>query len=118
MELQREQRQRNRPKMKLGLGLGLGLKRLLFSARYLCIKVSPSGSLSTRRGQKRVKRTTSKFCNFWPNRQYPPPPPPLEKIRLLASRQIFIEKLPNESVCSKTSSETHFGTPKGPETKK
>ena len=56
----------------------------------------------------------SKFCHFWPNRQCPP----LEKNRFLAPRQIFIERLPNELVCRKTSSGTHFGTPKGPETKK
>ena len=101
--------------MKLGLGLGLGLKRLLCASSLFVHKSQSQGSLLTRRGQKRVKMTTSKFCHFWPNRQYPPH---WKKIPFLASRRIFIEKLPNESVCSKTSSGTHFGTPKGPETKK
>ena len=58
-------------------------------------------SLSTRRvpwGQERVKNDDFQY-------------PPLQKIRSLASRQIFIEKLPNESVCPKTSSGTTFGTP-------
>ena len=65
---QRDQRQRNRPKMKLGLGL----KRLLRASSLFVHKSQSQGSLLTRRGQKRVKMTSSKFCHFWPNRQYPP----------------------------------------------
>ena len=58
--------------MKLGLGLGLGLRRLLCASSLFVHKSQSQGSLLTRRGQKRVKMTTSKFCHFWPNRQYPP----------------------------------------------
>ena len=58
--------------MKLGLVLGLGLKRLLCASSLFVHKSLSQGSVSTRRGQKRVKLTTSKFCHFWPNRQYPP----------------------------------------------
>ena len=68
-------------------------------------------------GTKASKNDDFKILSFLAKSPIPPPPP-LEKIPSLASRQIFIEKLPNESVCSKTSSGTHFGTPKGPETKK
>ena len=75
MELPRDQRERNRPKMKLGLGLGLCLRRLFFASSLFVHKSLSLRSLSTWRGQKRVKMTTSKFCHFWPNRQYPPPPP-------------------------------------------
>ena len=47
-----------------------------------------------------------------------PIPPPLEKNRFFGLPTNIHGKVPNESVCSKTSSGTHFGTPKGPETKK
>ena len=43
---------------------------------------------------------------------------PLRKISFLAILQILIEKYSIESVGSKTSSGTHFGSPKGPGTKK
>ena len=43
---------------------------------------------------------------------------PLRKISFLDSLQILVEKFLIESVGSKTSSGTHFGSPKGPGTKK
>ena len=93
----------------------------------LCVHKNQSqGSFSTRRipfGQKRVKNDDLKIWLFWAKWLISPPPPPpsfspLEKIRVLTSRQIFIEKLPSEPVCPKTSSVTTFGTLKGPESKK
>ena len=58
--------------MKLGLGLGLGLKRLLFASSLFVHKNELQGSLLKRRGQKRVKMTTSKLCDFFAKSPIPP----------------------------------------------